>query len=173
MKILKGTSIAAALVFSIGMAAGASAEMTNVFGPIYITKHKHERHEARHESRHEARSGSRHEARHGHGKHKKEAEFRFTAPVPGKGVLIVRNAARSGEKRHRVSSAEIELNGHEVADEKDFNKKVEELRFDVDLLAENTMEIEVKSCKHCELEVTVIGQALPTRDLPTRVLPTR
>lgn len=144
LKVL--TVVSSLFVFTaVGM---AQAEMTKIYGPVYVTKSTHEHHE----------------------KNERESKLKFTAPVPGNGVIVVKNGGDAG-KRSRVSSARIELNGVEVAKERDFSKKAETLQFNVALQAENDLEVEVESCKTCELEITVLGEqpvALPTRVLPTR-----
>lgn len=121
-------------MFIFAAAGGAAAELVPIYGPVYIAKTKEK-------------------GEH----HRKETKLTFTAPVQGKGVLVVRNGGDSG-KRARVSSAEIELNGREIAEKRDFNKKVTVLNFDVDLLATNEMEVKVRSCRECELEITVMGE---------------
>lgn len=143
MKRLKMLTIVSSL-FIFAAAGALQAEMTTVYGPVYITKSKHEQED-------------------------KEAKHKFSAPVPGNGVIVVKNGGSTG-KESRVSSAKIELNGIKVAKARDFNKKVETLQYNVQLQANNEMEVEVESCKTCELEITVLGEApvvLPTR-LPTR-----
>lgn len=144
MKRLKVLSIVSSLFF-FAAAGAAQAQLTRIYGPAYITHSKEE--------------------------HKdKGVKLTFTAPVPGPGVVVVKNGGDSG-KSSRVSSAEIELNGKKVASQKDFNKNVDSLQFNVNLLADNEMEVEVESCNTCEIEVTVLGEE-PVL-LPTRVLPTR
>lgn len=132
------------LVFAA--AATAEAELVPIYGPVYVAKTKKD---------------SEHRT--------KEARFTFNAPVPGSGKLIVKNGGDSG-KKSRASSAEIGLNGTDVAKRKDFNKTVETIEYDVLLLAENMMEVEVKSCKKCEIEITILGEkpAPPPARLPTR-----
>jgi hypothetical protein len=151
MNRLKVLTVVSSL-FVFAAAGVAQAEMTKIYGPVYVTKSKHEHHE------HQKQDG----------KKEHESKLKFTAPVPGNGVIVVKNGGDAG-KRSRVSNAKIELNGVEVAREKDFSKKAETLQFDVVLQAENDLKVEVESCKTCELEITVLGeQTLPTRDLPTR-----
>lgn len=143
MKRLRNLAlISSLLVFTGSIAIEAHAELTTIFGPVYVSKTK--------------------------GDHEKEAKLKFTAPVPGNGVLVIKNGGDSGEGA-RVSSAEVELNGKDIAKKRDFNKNVDLLKFDVQLLAENELEVEVKSCKECELEISIMGEAaLPPRALPTR-----
>src|SRR3990170_3378055 len=135
MRALKLCTVAATMVFAFGLANTSQAEMGTIYGPVYVAKHKH------------------------HHDGEKEAKFLFTAPVPGKGTIVVKNGGDS-DKRHRVSSAKIELNDKKVGYEKDFNKKVKVVKYDVDLLAKNELEVEVKSCRDCEVEITVIGELL-------------
>lgn len=143
---MKRFSIAlASSLFFLAAASVATAEMTTIYGPVYVAKTK---------------------AKDEH--HRKEAKLSFSAPVPGKGVIVVKNGGDSGKKA-RVASAEIELNGIEIADRKDFNKNEEVLNIEVDLLAQNDMEVEVKSCKECELEIVVMGE-MPVAP-PPRVEP--
>lgn len=143
MKRLKGL-IAVSSLFVFAAAGVVEAEMVTVYGPVYISKTKE------------------------HGSDK--SKLTFTAPTPGAGIIVVKNGGDTG-KESRVSSAKVELNGKDVVREKDFNKKVDTVQVNVDLLAENELEVEVESCKRCEIEVTVMGE--PAVVLPTRVLPTR
>jgi len=145
--------------------------MVKVFGPVYVTP-------AQAQAADHFRSGTlRHDdddgEHRGYGRHgEQEAEFEFKAPVKGKGVMIIKNGGSVGEGA-RVSSAAVELNDAEVAHEFDFNRNVEELRYDVDLEEDNELEVKVRSCKGCELEITVLGEGLEfPRRVPSR-LPTR
>lgn len=145
MKRLKALAVISSLLFFT--AAGvAEAEMTTIYGPVYFSKANKE----------------------GHG-HDKDFKVTFTAPVPGKGVIVVKNGAESG-KKYRVSKAEIELNGQEVARPRDFNKKAEVIEYSVDLLAENEMKVEVESCKVCKIEVSVLGEKPVVREVPPPVV---
>lgn len=153
MNRLKVLTVVSSL-FVFAAVGAAQADMTKIYGPVYVTKSKHEHQE------HQKHNG----------KKERESKLKFTAPVPGNGVIVVKNGGDAG-KRSRVSSAKIELNGVEVAKERDFRKKAETLQFNVVLQAENEMEVEVESCKTCELEITVLGEQAVV--LPTRVLPTR
>lgn len=142
----------------------AEAELETIYGPVYVTKAKVEEHH-----RHDAEEGKKHE---GHdGKVERDSGFTFRAPVPGAGIIIVKNGGTFGH-RGRVASAEIELNDQKVAGHKDFNKHVEILRFNVDLRTENELEVEVKSCRNCELEITVLGEK-PVELPPRVILPVR
>ncbi len=132
MKRFKGIAVLSSLLL-FGVVSAAEAEMSTIYGPVYITKGEH---------------------------HNKETKLNFTAPVPGSGIIVVKNGGDSG-KKSRVSSAEIELNGQDVAKEKDFNKKTEVMEFNVTLQAENEMEIKVESCKECEIEISVKGEPAP------------
>lgn len=139
-------------MFLFATAGGAVAELIPIYGPVYISKTK---------------ENGEH--------HSKETKLSFTAPVQGKGVLVVKNGGDSG-KRARVSSAEIELNGKDIAEKRDFKKNVTVLNFDVDLLATNEMEVEVKSCRECELEITVMGEKPappPVREVVAAPVPVR
>lgn len=147
MKRLKVLAVLSSL-FVFAAAGVANAEMTTIYGPVYVTKTKHEHHD----------------------KNESEAKLKFTAPVPGNGVIIVKNGV-DAEKKSHVSSAKIELNGVKISKERDFNKNADTIEYNVVLQAENEMEVEVESCRKCEFEVTVLGEqpvALPTRVLPTR-----
>lgn len=141
MKGLKSLAAIGLILFGAGV---AQAEMSAIYGPVYITK--------------------------GHGK---DVRLSFSAPVPGNGVIIIKNGVDSG-KKYRVSKAEIELNGRQIARPNDFNKNLDVLQYDVSLLANNEMEVDVESCKECKIEITVLGEKpvvrLPARDanLPTR-----
>ncbi|HCY12066.1 MAG TPA: hypothetical protein DHU82_12460 [Deltaproteobacteria bacterium] len=112
----------------------AQAELVPIYGPVYVAKSEKD---VEHRGT--------------------EARFTFSAPVAGSGKIVVKNGGDSG-KRSRAASAEIELNGLDVAKRKDFNKHVEVLEYEVSLLSENKMEVEVKSCRKCEIEITVMGE---------------
>lgn len=137
-------ALASSFFFLVG-APVAYAGLTTIYGPVYVAKTKEK-------------------GEH----HRKETKLSFSAPVPGKGVIVVKNGGDSGKKA-RVASAEIELNGQEIADRSDFNKTEEVFEFEVDLLAQNDMEVEVKSCKECELEIVVMGEEVIAP--PPRVAP--
>lgn len=112
---------------------GRRSELVPIYGPVYVAKTKKDN------------TGD------------KEAKFLFTAPVPGSGKIVVKNGGDSG-KKSRAASAEIDLNGNEIAKRKDFNKNISLIEYEVNLLSENKMEVEVKSCKGCEIEITVLGE---------------
>ena len=137
MKRFKGIAVLSSLLL-FGALSAAEAEMVTIYGPVYITKaeHRHNEH------------------------HNKETKLNFTAPTPGAGVIVVKNGGDSG-KKSRVSSAEIELNGQDVAKEKDFKKNAEVLEYNVTLQAENELEVKVESCKECEIEISVKGEPAP------------
>ena len=107
------------------------ADMTTILGPVYISKDHHST-------------------------YVKRSVLSFTAPVPGTGVIVVKNGGDSG-KNHRVGSARIILNGEEVSGPEDFNKNVEELRYDITLKADNALGVEVRSCRDCEIAISVLG----------------
>lgn len=138
MKIFYGlaAAITAALMLAAFVADVAKAEMVDIYGPVYIAKTKHYGHE-------------------------KESKLTFNAPVAGAGVIIIKNGGDSGAK-YRVKSAEIELNDNDLARPRDFNAKVAELRYYVELLAVNELEVDIESCKECELSITVQGEAAVT-----------
>lgn len=142
----RSIAVISAILF-LAAAGAAEAEMTTIYGPVYVTKAKKE-----------------------HGHHEDKTKLTFTAPVPGSGKIVIKNGGDGG-KKSRAASAEVELNGVEVADESDFNKNVTELTYDVTLLADNEMEVEVKSCKECEIQITVMGEKA-AEPAPV-VLPTR
>jgi hypothetical protein len=96
------------------------AEEGTIYGPVYL---------------------SRGEMSHHHG----GTTLTFTAPVVGEGVVVIKNGGDSG-KKSRVSSAKIKFNGEKIARPRKFNKKVHEIRIDVDLLADNEMKVKIKSC---------------------------
>lgn len=146
MKRLKSLAVISSLLL-FGAAGIAQAEMAAIYGPVYITKAKG---------------------------HEDDVKLSFTAPVPGSGVIVIKNGADSG-KKHRVSQAELELNGQDVARPRDFNKKAEVIEYNVQLLANNELEVEVESCRQCKIEITVLGEKPAPPELPTRDLffPTR
>ncbi len=158
----------------------AEAELQTIYGPVYVTKAKKDGHH--HGSRHGdvEKHGDRHgdgerhgdKDKHGHKiKKEKDSDFTFTAPVPGAGIIIVKNGGSAGN-RGRVSSAKIELNDEKIADRRDFNKQVEVLRFHVDLRTDNELEVDIKSCRECELEITILGDK-PVVLPPRVILPVR
>ncbi|TAN63347.1 hypothetical protein EPN18_02690 [bacterium] len=129
-------AITAALMLAAFVADVAKAEMVDIYGPVYIAKTKH------------------------HG-HERKSKLTFSAPVAGAGVIIIKNGGDSGVK-YRVKSAEIELNENDVARPRDFNANVAVLRYNVELLASNELEVDIESCKECELSITVQGEAAVT-----------
>lgn len=144
MKRLKSFAVITSL-FIFAAAGAVEAEMVPIYGPVYVSKTKKE----------------------GDDHHRKEAKINFTAPVPGNGVIVVKNGGDTGKKA-RVGAAEIELNGLDIAKPKDFNKTISVREFNVQLLSDNEMEVEVKSCRECEIEITVMGEKpvpLPVRAL--------
>ncbi len=147
MKRLKTLAVIASLLF-FAAAGVAQAEMTTIYGPVYFSKANKEKNN--------------------HG-HDKDFKVTFTAPLPGKGVIIVKNGAESG-KKYRVSKAEIELNGQEIARPKDFKKNAEVIEYNVELLADNEMKVEVESCKVCKIEVSVLGEIPVVREVPPPVV---
>lgn len=149
MKRLKTLAVISSLLF-FAAAGVAQAEMTTIYGPVYFSKANKEKHN------------------HGNG-HDKDFKVTFQAPLPGKGIIIVKNGAESG-KKYRVGKAEIELNGQEIARPKDFNKNAEVIEYSVDLLADNEMKVEVESCKACKIEVSVLGEIPIVREVPQPVL---
>jgi len=144
MNRLKGYGLLIIVLTLFAFVGTSQADMVTIYGPVYVSKTKKDSHE-------------------------KDSEFKFTAAVAGNGVIVIRNGGDSN-KDHRVSSAEVEFNDEKIASERDFNKNVEELRYDVTLQADNELEVEVKSCKKCELEITVLGEAsFPSRtSFPSR-----
>lgn len=111
-----------------------ATELVTVYGPVYIVR----------------REGQ-----------PKEAKIEFTALKPGCGKIVVKNGGTHSDRKHKVTSAEIRLNDIKVARPEDFNKKVDVLTYDVTLLAENELEIEVRSGKETEIEVSILGEPAP------------
>ena len=145
MKRLKGLAIAASLLMFTAVAAlPAAADMSTIYGTVNIGNHDRDGHD-------------------------KKTKHRFNAPVEGDGVIVIRStAAATGTKEHRdgekdfqkdrtFRKVKIELNGDEVAEQRHFDKGVEELRYNVNLLASNTMKVKVKGCKECSLQLSVLG----------------
>ena len=147
MKRLFG--IAAALVFTVGMADAALAEMGTIYGPVYIVKNNHNGHEH-------------------------DTKLKFQAPVPGDGVIVVKNGGDSGRK-YRVSSATVELNEKTIVRHRDLNHEVDVIQRKVTLKDVNELEVRVESCKECELEITVMGEkpapAPPPPAAPSQPIP--
>lgn len=145
MKRLKTLAVISSLLFFT--AAGvAQAEMATIYGPVYFSKANKKEHG-----------------------HDKDFKVTFTAPVPGSGVIVVRNGADAG-KKYRISKVEIELNGQEVARPRDFNKNADVVNYNIELLADNEMKIEVESCKDCKIEVSVLGEKPVVREVPVPVV---
>jgi hypothetical protein len=146
-------------MISLG-ATAASAELVTVYGPVYVTKA-----DVKHDNHGDEGRDVRHVSSEAEGK------FVFRSPVTGPGVIVIKNGGDNG-KHARVSAAEVEFNDTEVVDESGFNKNVDELTYDVDLQELNEMEVEVKSCKNCELEIRVMTDR--ERYFPSRLsFPTR
>ena len=110
----------------------AEADMITLLGPVYVSKN------------HQLPA-------------QKKSVFNFSASNPGEGVIIVRNGGDSG-KDHRVGSASIILNGLEVAGPMDFNKNVDVLQYNVTFEPENEMDVVVRSCRDCEIEISVLAE---------------
>ncbi len=125
--------LAVSTLFLFAASGVATAELVPIYGPVYVAKTKKEHH------------GD------------KEAKLKFTAPVPGSGKVIVKNGGDSG-KKSRAAKVDIELNDRDISKRKDIHKNISKVEYDVNLLAENKLEIEVKSCKGCEIEITVLGE---------------
>lgn len=138
MRTIKFAVAALALMFAFGPAKTAQAEMATLLGPVYIVNQIND----------------------GKGAALKETGVVFHAPVPGKGVIIIRNGGDSGETA-RASSASVKINDVEIASERDFNKGVQLFTYDVDLQAQNELKALVRSCDKCEIEITVLGEAMP------------
>lgn len=172
MKRFLVVALAAAAGLLIFGSGAAQAELETIYGPVYVTRAKHDGHSHK-VTVDEVEKSADKDAKERGREHRvsKDTDFTFTAPVPGAGIIIVKNGGIAGH-RGRVSSAEIELNDKKIADRKDFNKQVEVLRFNVDLKAENELEIDIKSCKECELEITVLGEK-PVVLPPRVILPVR
>lgn len=132
MRSLKYLTAAIALLFVIGLTETSQAEMSSIFGPVYVAKHATNQ------------DGPR------------VATFTYASPFLTNGVLVVRNGGDTGYP-HRVSSITLKHNGMKIGSEKDFNKNVEEMRYDLDILGDNVLEVEVRSCNTCEVEVTVLA----------------
>jgi hypothetical protein len=145
MKILKTLTAVMALLITFSLAETAMAEEGTIYGPVYL---------------------SRGDMSHHHG----GTTLTFTAPVAGEGVVVITNGGDSG-KKSRVSSAKIKFNGEKIASPRKFNKKVHEIRIDVDLLLDNEMKVKIKSCKRCELEIYVTGELATVE--PAVILPVR
>lgn len=133
-------------MFTAIVAMPAAAEMTTVYGTVNIGNHD--------------RNG-----------HDKRTKHRFNAPVEGDGVIVIKSSAIAQEKRGRrherhegddsrkddtFRKIKIELNGEEVAEQRHFEKGVQELRYNVHLLASNVMKVKVKGCRKCSLELSVL-----------------
>ena len=145
MKRLKGLAIAASLLMFTAVAAlPAAADMSTIYGTVNIGNHDKDGHD-------------------------KRTKHRFNAPVEGDGVIVIRSIVEGTEKKERHGTdkelnkdktfrkLKIVLNGEEVAEQRHFDKGVEELRYNVNLLASNTMKVKVKGCKECSLQLSVLG----------------
>ena len=156
MKILKTLTAVMALLITFGVAESAMAAVGKIYGPVYL------------------RMGKKSD-------HVKSTVLTFSAPVPGKGVVVIKNGGDSG-KKSRVNSAKIKLNGktivkpsnfsnghHRKFDKKSHKKhkrshRIHELKVDVDLLSDNEIKVKIKSCKRCELEIYVMGELATSTD---------
>lgn len=156
MRIVKLLTMTIALVFAFGLLKTAQAEVATIFGPVYVDDNNCQR------------------------KNVKEGEFTFTAPVPGKGVLVVKTwksqAGVDGRDDHGkepgIRGAKIELNDQKIVRRKEFKKKVQTLNLDVDLQASNELEVKVKTCKRCEVMISVLGESQSTPTTPPDIDPT-
>lgn len=125
---------AALLVVFCAFYSASYAEVGPIFGSVHIEKTKKDKED-----------------------HGKEAKFIFAAPVPGNGVIVIKNGGDKGS-RYRAASAKVELNDKKVASPRDFKKDIAVMSYDVSLLADNELEVRVKSCEECFIEVTVLGE---------------
>ncbi len=130
----KTITTAALLVVFFAFCSASYAELQPIFGPVHVEKTRKDK-----------------------GDHDKEAKFVFTAPVPGNGVIVIKNGGDEWP-RYRASSAKIELNDVKVASPRDFKKGIAVMSYDVKLLAENELEVKVRSCNECYIELTVLGE---------------
>lgn len=150
MRTVKCLSAAIVSVVAVGVIGTAHAAMAPVFGPVYVEG-----------------SNCRHEG-------KKTGDYTFTAPVPGKGILVVktwkspdtRDNRRKSNHDARIEGAKIELNDQRIVRSKDFKKDVQVLNLDIDLLASNELEVKFETCKKCEIEISVLGEAAPAPTPP-------
>ena len=136
MKILKTLTAVMALLITFSVAESAMAAVGTIYGPVYLSR------------------GDK-------SSHLDDTVLTFSAPVPGTGVVFIINGGDSG-KKSRVSSAKVEFNSNMIAGAKDFSKKVGTISIGVDLLADNEMKVNIKSCKGCELEIYVTGEMAAT-----------
>lgn len=151
MKRLKGIAIAASLLMLTAVSAlPAAAGMTTIYGTVNIGNFDRDGHD-------------------------KDTKHRFSAPVEGPGVIVIRstppattaedhhgrrhNEEKEFKKDNTFRKVKIEFNGEEVVSQRHFEKGVEELRYDVPLLASNTMKVKVKGCKKCSLQLSVLGNS--------------
>ncbi len=149
MKRLKGLAIVSSLfLFTAATALPAAAEMSTIYGTVHIGSHDNRDHD-------------------------RNTKHHFNAPVPGEGVIVIKSTpSKNGSHRHdkdrTFKKVKIEINGEEAVEQRHFNKGVEELRYNVPLLASNTMKVKVKACKECALELSVLGstESAPEEPLP-------
>ncbi len=86
----------------------------------------------------------------------------FVAPFPdtlNQGVLIIENGDKND--KHRVTSAEIALNGNRKFSSNDFKKKNHLLSLPVDLVENNTIQVTLKSKPDTYLSIRVIQDIDP------------
>ena len=84
--------------------------------------------------------------------------------VPKQGILHVRNGDGIGEDQ--ISSGRVQINGVKIFSPKDFNQNVFSLESPVDLLEENSINIEINSKPGSYLEIWVtVDVPLPTATL--------
>lgn len=130
----RAITTAALLVIFFAFCSASYAEMGLIFGPVHVEKTKKDKED-----------------------HGKEAKFIFPAPVPGNGVIVIKNGGGKGS-HYRGSSAKVELNDEKIASPRDFRKGIAIMSYDVLLLADNELEVKVNSCEECFVEVTVLGE---------------
>ena len=83
------------------------------------------------------------------------------------GVLYISNDAGTSNKKKRVSSAVIKLNGSEIASSSMFNKNVKDVTVPVQVLTDNTLEVEVRSQPDSQISITI--SCVPQNNPPVAV----
>lgn len=133
MERLRWISVAAVSALFI-FATVAQSEMITIFGPVFLSKTTHEDHD-------------------------KEVSFKFSAPQPGNGLIIVKKMGNAdSRKKARHWHVKLELNDRHISSRTDVDKHDAVLGLPVELLKDNELEVKIKSCKDCEVELAVLGE---------------
>ncbi|MEK6790635.1 MAG: hypothetical protein AABY45_02920 [Deltaproteobacteria bacterium] len=74
-------------------------------------------------------------------------------------MIIVRKIDRAdSRKKTRHWHVKLELNDRHISNRADLFERDAEFRLPVELLKDNELEVKIKSCKDCEVELSVLGE---------------